>query len=469
MVEKINPYIQQYNYNTINSVRNIAKTQTPQTFGNCTSAHPALASSVSFRASANNSINIRTELSGKEEKQKYNNVMSKLDKNSKKVVETLLKNGVLLNSNSSDGSSVLDNLNRIVNEPRAQGLDNVGILKDTIATIAYPYLITQQFGNIPYNYRDIVLQAYNQSENTASSNPNDVNVEHSGTCVAASTEFKLAKQMPAEFARFATELSSPKLSVERNIKLENLADNTLNGVWLLNAFNIPYTMDNYNNANIKLAPDKNAIIRAQIQTVDKDPYERTPLDVLMQSTFMQAGSQQAYNSLTDKRGGKFNQNDKGLIEFEKTFTESIVFDKNILSVTYQTVDENARLIGYETDLATMKRHLIQSLDMGENIIIGYTQTDSNNIIINGHEITIVGYKEGKDGRITFLCNDTDDGVSRPIEYSEEFLLPKIHHAALPKEVVEKDMQFTPNWVEGIAMYKKMKKDYQSQMQTPKAA
>ena len=62
-----------------------------------------------------------------------------------------------------------------------------------------------------------------------------------------------------------------------------------------------------------------------------------------------------------------------MIEFEKTFTESVVFDKNILSVTYQTVDENARLIGYETDLGTMKRHLVQALDMGENVIIGYTQ------------------------------------------------------------------------------------------------
>ena len=64
---------------------------------------------------------------------------------------------------------------------------------------------------------------------------------------------------------------------------------------------------------MKFAPDKNAIIRAKIQTTHKDPYERTPLDVLMQSTFMQIGSQQSYNTLTDKRTGKFNQNDKGLI------------------------------------------------------------------------------------------------------------------------------------------------------------
>jgi hypothetical protein len=284
----------------------------------------------------------------------------------------------------------------------------------------------------------------------------DVNVVHSGTCVAASTEFKLAKQLPAEFARFANELSSPKMSVEKNIRLDNLADETLNAVWLLDAFEIPWDRKDFNKAKLIFAPDKNAILRAQIQTTNKDPYERTPLDVLMQSTFMQIGSQQSYNTITDKRHGKFNQNDKGLIEFEKTFTESVVFDKNILSVTYQTVDENARLIGYETDLSTMKKHLLTALNENENVIIGYTQTDSNNIIINGHEITLVGYKTGNDGKITFICNDTDDGIPNLIEYSEDYLLPKIHHAALPKHIVEDDLKIVPNWVEGIDVYKQMR-------------
>ncbi len=447
MVEKINSYIHQYNnYNT--TIHPVVREQLSPKSINYTSNNN-VNNSIPFGQTTPNT-EIRTQLSGKEEKKKYTDITSQLDKNSRKVLETLLKNGILLNNKSGDNSTVLDNLHKIITEPRAQGLDNIGILKDTIATIAYPYLITQQFGNIPENYKQAAIQANGQG------NPNDINVKQSGTCVAASTEFKLAKQMPAEFARFAQELSSPKLSVQKNIKLENLADNTLNGVWLLNAFDIPFEMKDYSNASLSFAPDKNAIVRAQIQTVDKDPYERTPLDVLMQSTFMQIGSQQSYNSITDKRAGKFNQNDKGLIEFEKTFTESVVFDKNILSVTYQTVDENARLIGYETDLNTMKKHLTDALNMGENIIIGYTQTDANNIIINGHEITIVGYKQEKDGKLTFICNDTDDDVSKPIEYSEDFLLPKIHHAALPKEVVESDMDIVPNWVEGIAMYKEMK-------------
>lgn len=454
-VGKINSALGQYNY--ISGV-NAVDTKHQQT------SHAMSVPSFSAKTIPLNSANqttIRTELINKDEKKKYNEVCSKLDRNTKKVVNTLLKNGVLLNNNSDDKSTVLDNLYKIATEPRAQGLTNNGILRDTIATIAYPFLITQQFGDIPNSYRQTAIQANNTFKNNSPDvrqTSDDIDVEHSGTCVAASTEFKLAKQMPAEFSRLAQELSSPKLSATKRIKLENLADNTLNGVWLLNAFELPFKLaNNYNDTELKFSPDRNAIIRAQIQTTDKDPDERTPLDVLMQSTFMQIGSQQSYNTLTDKRAGKFNQNDKGLIEFEKTFTESVVFDKNILSVTYQTVDENARLIGYETDLNTMKKHLTTALDMGENIIIGYTQTNENNIIVNGHEITIVGYKKDDNGKLNFICNDTDDGISRPIVYSEDYLLPKIHHAALPKEVVENDMTIVPNWEEGIDMFKQMKK------------
>lgn len=449
MVEKINPNFQQYNYNTtvtsVGKINNHSNTETQ--FSSC---------SPSFRAKTvplnSQNITMRTQLSTKEEKNKYKEITSKLDRNTKKVVNLLLKNGVLLNNNSDDKSTVLDNLYKIITEPRAQGLNNIGILRDAIATISYPYLITQQFGDIPQSYRQSVIEA-----NNAVSGSGNIDVDHSGTCVAASTEFKLAKQMPAEFARLAQELSSPNLSATRNIKLENLADNTLNGVWLLNAFEIPFKMHNYSDATLQFAPDKNAVIRAQIQTTNRDPEERSPLDVLMQSTFMQIGSQQSYNTLTDKRAGKFNQNDKGLIEFEKTFTESVVFDRNILSVTYQTVDENARLVGYETDLATTKKHLTTAIDMGENVIIGYTQTNENNIIVNGHEITLVGYRKEKDGKLTFICNDTDDGVTKPIEYSEDYLLPKIHHAALPKEIVEDDLNIVPSWVEGVEMYKQMRK------------
>ncbi len=441
------------NYNTVKSSKaeNVVNSEQIRETRPSFTSNPIMTNvpfNPSFAAS-----NLRTELSSKDEKNKYNELTKLLDRESKKQLNVLLKTGALLNSDSNDKSTTLDNLYKIATTPRVQGLNNTVILKDTIAAIADPHTITQQFGNIPQQYKAQV---------SALENGQDVNVEHSGTCVSASIEFNLADKHPAEFARFAEGLSSPAMSVKKDIKLNNLADNTLDAIWLLNAFEIPYEAKDFNKATLTFAPDKNAIVRAHIQTVDRDKLERSSLDVLMQSTFMQVGSQQSYDSLTDKRAGKFNQNDKGLIEFEKTFTESVVEDKNKISVTYQTVDENARLVGYETDFNTMKKQITDALNLGENVIIGYTQVDNNNTIINGHEITITGTKIGKDGKMIFICNDTDDNMSKSVEYSEDYLLPKIHHAALPQSVVANDVNLVENWVEGLKTYKELKKQAQQQ-------
>jgi len=391
--------------------------------------------------------NIRTQLSSNDEVNKYNTLIKIADKDTRKNLNYLLKSGILLNSDSNDNSTTLDNLYKIATTERAQGLNNEVILRDTVQILTQPHVVTQQFGNIPKQYAQ---------QAQALANGDNPNVEHSGTCPAASIEFSLAQKHPAEFARFAQGLSSPEMSVNKTIKLNNLADNTLDAIWLLNAFEIPFEAKDFEKVELKFAPDNNAIVRAHIQTIDKDKLERSSVDVLMQSTFMQIGSQQSYNSLTDKRAGKFNQNDKGLIEFEKTFTESVVNDKNTVSVTYQTIDENAKLIGYETDFNTMKKQITDALNMDENVIIGYTQVDNSNTIINGHEITIIGAKEDKNGKLTFICHDTDDGVSKAVEYSEDYLLPKIHHAGLPQKVAENGIKVTENWVEGLKTYKELK-------------
>lgn len=412
-----------------------------------------------FAASA-----VRTRLSSSEEKNKYNTISEKLDKNSRKQMKDLLKTGILLNANSNDNSTVLDNLYKIAINDRAAGLPNDVILKDTIEILNNPYSITQQFGDIPKSLNSAFVDKYmdDNKMNKDKLIPRklaelDINVEHSGTCVASSIEFNLAKKMPAEFARFVEGISSPKMSVTKTIQLKNLTDNTLDSIWLLNAFEVPFKMDNFNNAHLTFAPDKNAILRARMQVTNRDANERSSVDVLMQSTLMQIGSQQTYDSLSDIRKGKFNMNDKGLIEFEKTFTESVVEDKNKVSVTYQTVDDNARLVGYETDFETMKRQISDALNMGENVIIGYTEVDNNNEIINGHEITIIGQRYDKDGRLIFICNDTDDDIPHAIEYTAEYLLPKIHHAGLPQSVVKEDIKFVENWVEGLKSYNEMKK------------
>lgn len=404
-------------------------------------------------------LSLRTELTTNEEKTKYTQLFSVLDKEERKKLELLLKAGILLNTNSNDKSSTLDNLYKIASTQRAVGLDAKNVLDETINTIANPFIITQNFGDIPKKYVGTIIQNAQKNPETPNDAVNEqtINVRNSSACVSASIEFNLAMKMPSEFARFAEQLTSPKVAVEKTISLNNLANNTLDAVWLLNAFKVPYEIHDFDKAKLTLAPDKNAIMRAQIQNSFKDPGERSLVDVLMQSTFMNVGSEGTYDSLTDNRGGQFNNDNKGLIEFEKTFTESVVQDKNKTSVTYQTLDENAKLVGYETDFNTVKKQILDSLAMGENVIIGYTQVDKDNKVVNGHEITIIGAAKDKNGKLIFICNDTDDDNPNPIAYPEDYIIPKIHHAGLPTVIAEKDVKYVDSWVDGMKAYQETKK------------
>ena len=171
----------------------------------------------------------------------------------------------------------------------------------------------------------------------------------------------------------------------------------------------------------------------------------------MQSTMMQLGSQQTYNSLVDKRApNSWTQEDSGLIDFEKTYVESVMENKNTTSVIYQKVDENGKLAGYEKDFATIKKELLDTLALGHNIIIGYTWPDpENDGRLAGHEITIVGAKTDANGETIFICQDSDDNKDEPIEMKESYLLPKIHHAGLPEEIASKDFKYEDSWKVGV--------------------
>lgn len=425
----------------------------------------------SFKGATAPTYSIRTELTTQEEKEKYSAVVSNLSPEGRREMDLLLKSGRLLNNDSNDKSTSLDSLYKIISTPRASGLTPQVVLNETVKAIANPFTITQKLGNIPKQYMDEITKVAKANPRATGSviDEKSININDSNACVSASIEFNLALKSPAEFARFSEGLTSPKVAVDKTIDLKNLTDNTLDSVWLLNNFEIPYEMHDFDKAKLTLAPDKNAILRAQIQNNDKDKGERSVVDVLMQSTFMNVASQQSYDSLTDVRGGKFNDDNRGLIEFEKTFTESIVQDKNKISVTYQILDEDQKLTGYTTDFATMQKHILDSLGIGQNVIIGYISYVKNGDLQHpdpskkpdaqlpmGHEITIIGAVKDKKGELVFLCNDTDDNNPNPIAYPASYILPKIHHAGLPQEVVAKDANFEDGWREGLKAYKESK-------------
>ena len=396
-------------------------------------------------------IKIRTTLSTKDEQKKYKELMEELvEPKYKRKLEYALKSGKLLKNDSNDKSTVLDNLYKIIKEDRDKGLDKTTILKECLDIIANPYVITQTCEDIPKEYQKAIIGLITGLD----TNPKrimqtkfELDNMHTGTCPAASIEFDLATKHTAEFFRIVEGLTSPKNEVLKKIKLDSLSNSSLEAVKILNMFKTPWQKENFDTATILLKPDKNAIIRARIQNNHRDKGERSIIDVLMQSTFMQLGSQQTYNSLTDKRApNEWTQDDGGLIEFEKTFVESVIEDKNTTSVIYQNVDEEGRLIGYTKDFNTIKKELLAALKAGHNINIGYTWPDPyNDNRLAGHEITIVSYKVKPNGEGVFICQDSDDELERPIEMSEKELLPKIHHAGIPEVIANQDFNYEDSW------------------------
>lgn len=419
-------------------------------------------SAPSFRAEAYQSaVTVRTSLTTKDEKKKYEEISNELELEYRKKLEFALKSGQLLKNNSNDKSSVLDNLHKILKEERDPGLDKINLLKECLDILTNPYVITQTCEDIPSEYQKQVIgiiTGLSEDPKKIAQTKWELDNMHTGTCPAASIEFDLATKHTAEFFRMVEGLTSPKNEVTKTIKMNSLSEKASDAIWLLTKFKTPHAMRDFDTAEVLLKPDENAIIRARIQNHHRDKGERSMIDVLMQSTLMQLGSQQTYNSLTDKRApNAWTQEDGGLIDFEKTYVESVVEDKNTTSVTYQKVDENGRLAGYEKDFATIKKELLDTLKMGHNIIIGYTWPDpENDNRLAGHEITIVGHKVNPDGRAVFICQDSDDELAAPIEMDEAFLLRSIHHAGLPDEIASRDFKYQDSWQIGIDEFQNLK-------------
>ena len=151
----INPNFPQYNYNTTGRTKTerVAVTtekpvnRAPQGYV----TNPKY--NVPFNAALHSS-DFRTRFISNEEKQKYNDLQKMLDRQSKKNLDALLKKGILLNADSNDKSTVLDNLHKIATTPRAAGLNNIVTLKETISTLNNPFVINQEFGDIPAKYQD---------------------------------------------------------------------------------------------------------------------------------------------------------------------------------------------------------------------------------------------------------------------------------------------------------------------------
>lgn len=386
------------------------------------------------------------------DKEKIKVITNKLDRVSIEKFNSLAQKGILSDNTSNDGSTVLDNMYQIATQPRMRGLSDKLILSEVIKALDNPASITQKFGDIPNNVANQI------SLETGTKFPDNARNVVSSSCVVASMEYNLASKTPAEFVRFAKGLSGQNYSVDRNIKLSSLSDGMVAGLWKLREFGTECSINkNWEDISVKIKPDRNAIVRARVQSSFKDPGERSCVDVLIQSALLNLGSQHSYDAMTDERTGKFNPDKSGLTDFEKNFVEEIVFGKPKISVVYQNLDENGKLVGYNCELSEMKQHILKSLELGNNVIIGYTHLNSNNIVEGGHEITITGYEIDANGNGVFICNDTDDNIDELIRVQENELLPTIHHAGIPKEALNENDVVVEPWREILDGFQAMLK------------
>lgn len=380
-------------------------------------------------------------------KKQMNTVAKKLDAETVSKLKELSKKGILDDNKSNDGSTVLDNLYKIATEPRITGLNDSIILKEVINALNAPESITQKFGDLPD------AEIPNIEAETGEAVPEEAKQVASSSCVAASMEYNLASKTPAEFARFAQGLSSENYSVTKKIKMEDIGDGIAAGLWKLRTFNTESKILSWDDVEIKIEPDRNAIVRARVQTSYKDPGERSCVDVLMQSALLNLGSQASYNTITDERAGTLNPDNKGLNNIEKNFVENVVFDTPKVSLLYQNIDQDGKLAGYNCQPEETKQHILNSLKLGQNVIIGYTHFNEQNQVDGGHEITITDYMQDKNGNGYFICNDTDDDLDEKIPIEENKLLPLIHHADIPKEALNPDDVVVEAWREILDDFK----------------
>ncbi len=377
-----------------------------------------------------------------------------------KQLEILLRNGKLLNRSPHDSSTTLDNLYNIAVKPRVYGLNAQNLISNALDILNNPKFVTQNFGNIPDYEKQRILSNIDPSGQIAA-NPNSIDIFNSGVCPAASSEVNMADKYPSEFVRWLEGLSGENKSVILNCSTDSISENNpLGALSIVNLFKTEKKSFNFNKMQLIAKPDDNAYVRACIQNNDWDFGERNVADVLIQSAIMQLGTQNTYNSLTDTRAGEFSASDKGLIELEKTYVESLIKNKNITSLIYQNIDDNKNIISYNCPFETIEKHIKDTIDSGDDVIVGIVLTnqmsgicsepDYNplvhggpNEIINGHEITIVDYKLNENNETVFVCIDTDDDNPDFVEYKAKELLPRIHHGGYPSKIVETDLKNYP--------------------------
>ena len=363
----------------------------------------------------------------KQDKTKYNKIIQALDKEYKEKLDNILERGILLNNDSSNKSSTLDILHKILTTPRSKGLKNDIILRECIDILDNPSVVTQAAEDIPGAYTKAVINRItnnSKDKNVRQKAEEELMSRYLGTCAAASIEYNIASEMPAEFINIIEQLTSPE---NKFVKTLHYKKDSAEYAELLNdlkRFKTPFKETDAG-IEITLKPDKDAFFLALIQTLHKTPHERSIIDILTQSMIMNCGAKGTYNSITDKRK---EGTDGGLFDFEISYLNTLLKEEKAEPNIYMNINSKGKII--QNDTIKKRKDLNEALSANENIIVGYVFTDDYNRVYAAHEITVIGETSNLLGEEFFICQDSDDLTSKPVCIPKQKLLKEIHHTII---------------------------------------
>ena len=380
------------------------------------------------------------------EKVLYAKIYHSLPVDSKEKFEKLLNKGILLKSNSNDGSSVLENLYKIFTSPRTKEVEAGNILKECINILYNPLIVTQITEDIPEEYLDGAVEYVYNSEEKIRQQRKEIakhseymrqQIEESGedklnkedelkrireeiehdsldSCVAASMEFLLASKYPAEFIRLIEGLTSEAKVVKRTLDCTR-ANLTEDSFYI---YKTDYEIKN-DKAEVTLRADDGAYLLAQMQKTCQDEDERTTIDILVQSLIFQISTRNSYNSVLDKHNGLYDNND-GLCCEEEVFALKILTGKNVLNYDFTETKMTPEKIN------KVKNNISTALAKGKYVLLGYNAAE-NDGCTEGHEITILKEIRGKDGKEYYVCKDTaeEENNSKTKLYEKNYIFKRL--------------------------------------------
>lgn len=370
-----------------------------------------------------------------------------LDERGKNSLKALLPTGKLFRAQAEDKHSTLYHLYAMATTPRLNGIDGPRAARDLLSLIDNPDPIVQTFVTLlPQDAQEMLrqfnLHPVDLPDNKQTISALDYLQSYSADCVPAAIMARQAISNYDELARQINEITGLGY-FDETVRAQE--------IWPKNPAEAQAVMDEWQWTYQPKAgepgaytvrfttPESVKIRMVYAHRKDKPGQEQSPIEGGYQGTLAYQGAGKRYNGILGKRWDPTNTLSIGLNAIEKTVLENAIEDgKSIHSVQYQIAtgrqgseaDGDSYLFGYTVPFEETQKHLLLTLDMGWNPVVGFIETDNEGRVQMAHEIMIKGYKQVGD-QLYFEVIDTDDDNPKTVMRAAKEIIPKIHHASFP--------------------------------------